>query len=88
LLAGYQRMVAASTATTARAAASYQGRVNGFSNSYQCSSQCNGHPAVTLRACAPAAGLLTRSVTGASPVAVAATRTCPPPARRGLRLFE
>lgn len=70
--AGYQRMVSASTSISGHASAAYQGRVNGFSNSYACSSECKGHPVVTLRACAPAstyASRLTYSWAGGSKVA-------------------
>ena len=52
--AGYQQMVSGQSAVSAHASASYQGRVVGFSNSYACSTQCNGHPVVTLTVCAPA----------------------------------
>lgn len=58
--AGYQQMVAFQATTSAHASASYQGRVSGFSNSYQCTSQCNGHPPVKLRACAPASSFPSR----------------------------
>lgn len=58
--AGYQRMVSDSAATSAHGSASYQGRVSGFSNSYQCTSQCDGHPPLNLRACAPASSYASR----------------------------
>jgi hypothetical protein len=70
--AGFQRMVSASVAVNGHASAAYQGRVSGFSNSYQCSSECMGHPEVTLRACAPASSYASRLVyswTGGSKVA-------------------
>ena len=60
--AGYQRMVSASVAVNGHASAAYQGRVSGFSNSYQCSSECAGHPVVTLRACAPASSYSSRLI--------------------------
>jgi hypothetical protein len=59
---GVQQMITWSAPVTARATAHYQGRVSGFSASYECSSTCNGHPRVALTACAPG-GLYPSSLT-------------------------
>jgi hypothetical protein len=53
---GTQLMVAASPPTEVRAYATYEGTGPDISYHYACSSQCDGHPLVTLRACAPASG--------------------------------
>lgn len=52
--AGYQQTVAGRGTVSAHASASYQGRVTGFSISYACTTQCNGHRVVTRTACATA----------------------------------
>lgn len=48
-----QRMLSWSPATSVRATAHYRGRVGGFTERYECSSTCDGHPLATLTACAP-----------------------------------
>lgn len=50
---GLQRMITWSPAASVRASAHYEARVSGFSESYECSSTCNGRPRVSLTACAP-----------------------------------
>jgi len=49
-----QLMLSWSPRATARAHATYQGSGPGIAHRYACSSQCDGHPRVTLTACAPA----------------------------------
>jgi hypothetical protein len=49
-----QLMVTWSAPTTVRATATYQAVGPGISYRYACSSDCDGNPLVTLRACAPA----------------------------------
>ena len=49
-----QVMVGWSAPVTVRATASYEATGPGITYRYACSSECNGNPAVTLRACAPA----------------------------------
>lgn len=51
---GEQLMLGWSHPVTVRATASYQATGPGISYHYACSSECDGNPLVTLRACAPA----------------------------------
>ena len=57
--AGWQQMITWSTPVTAHAGARYQGRLN-FAARYECSSTCNGHPRVSLTACAPGGAYASR----------------------------
>ena len=52
--AGEQLMLSWSAPETVRATASYQATGPGITYRYSCSSECDGRPTVTLRACAPA----------------------------------
>lgn len=49
-----QLMLTWSPRKTVHAVAAYQGTGPGFAHRYECSSDCDGHPLVTLTACAPA----------------------------------
>jgi hypothetical protein len=51
---GTQLMVAASPPAQVRASATYEGTGPDIHDHYACSSECDGHPLVTVRACAPA----------------------------------
>lgn len=57
-----QRMLSWSPAATVRAGAGYEWTAPGFAHGYHCSSECAGHPYVTLRACAPASRYASRIV--------------------------
>lgn len=58
--AGEQLMLTWSAPATVQANATYEASGPGISYHYACTSQCDGHPVVTLTACAPANGYPSR----------------------------
>ncbi|MDQ2796724.1 MAG: hypothetical protein M3Y06_06120 [Actinomycetota bacterium] len=57
-----QRMVSWTAQIATRGSASFRGSVSGFSNSYACTTTCDGRPLTTLSACAPASRYASRLV--------------------------
>jgi hypothetical protein len=55
-----QLMLTWSPRKTVHAVATYQGKGPGFAHRYACSRDCDGHPLVTLTACAPASRVPSR----------------------------
>lgn len=74
-----QRMVGWAGRVSAHGAASFRKSVSGFSNSYACTTTCNGRPRTTLTACAPGSRYASRLVydlgRGTLTVAYPASRT-------------